>query len=306
MPMEREAPTWLVTGATGFLGANLGQFLDGRAHRIGAARTDNPSPQFDQMLANDLADPHALAREINRLRPDVVVHTAALADHARCETEPDLATLINADVPRVLAKAAAEVGARFIHISTDAVFDGAAGPYTETDAQHPFSVYGQTKLEGEEGVLENPNAIVVRTNFFGWSPSGHRSILEFFVSSLSNGQQVKGFTDFTVTSIYVQHLCDALWRLAHTDATGILHVAASDAHSKYDFGVGVAQEFALDVSLITPTESDIVPSRRRNIALDVSRASVILGAPLPSQRDGLAATHADVALRQALRAPAGQ
>jgi dTDP-4-dehydrorhamnose reductase len=306
MPMEREAPTWLVTGAHGFLGANLGHFLAGRVHRIGAARTNTDSPMFDRMVAADLADPYALAREINRLRPDVVVHTAALADHARCEAEPDLATLINADVPRVLSLASEEVGARFIHISTDAVFDGAAGPYSETDAPHPFSVYGQTKLEGEQGVLEQPNALVVRTNFFGWSPSGRRSILEFFVTSLSNGEQVKGFTDFTVTSIYAQHLCDALWRLAHTDATGILHVAASDELSKYDFGVSVAQEFSLDASLITPTESDIVPSRRRNIALDVSRASAILGAPLPSQRDGLAAAHADVALRQALRAPAGQ
>jgi len=306
MPMEREAPTWLVTGAHGFLGANLGHALAGRCHRIGAARTKTDSPMFDEMVANDLADPHALAREISRLRPDVVVHTAALADHARCETEPDLATLINADVPRVLAKAAVEVGARFIHISTDAVFDGAAGPYSETDAPHPFSVYGQTKLEGEQGVLEQPNALVVRTNFFGWSPTGRRSILEFFVTSLSNGEQVKGFTDFTVTTIYARHLCDALWRLAHTDATGIVHVAASDALSKYDFGVSVAQEFGLDASLITPTESDIVPCRRRNIALDVSRTSAILGAPLPSQRDGLAAAHADVALRQALRAPSGQ
>ena len=157
--MEREAPTWLVTGAHGFLGANLGHFLAGRGHRVGAARTKTDSPMFDEMVAADLADPHALAREISRLRPDVVVHTAALADHARCETKPDLATLINAEAPRELAKAAAEVGARFIHISTDAVFDGAVGPYTETDEPNPFSVYGQTKLDGERGVLENPDAI---------------------------------------------------------------------------------------------------------------------------------------------------
>ena len=306
MPMEREAPTWLVTGAHGFLGANLGHFLAGRTHRIGAARTNTDSPMFDQIVATDLADPHALAREISRLRPDVVVHTAALADHARCETEPVLAELINSEVPRVLSLASAEVGARFIHISTDAVFDGAEGPYTETDEPNPFSVYGRTKLDGERGVLENSSALVARTNFFGWSPTGRRSILEFFVTALTEGQQIKGFTDFIVTSIYAQHLCDALWRLAHTDATGIVHVAASDALSKYDFGVSVAQEFGLDASLITPTESDIVPSRRRNIALDVAKATALLGAPLPTQRDGLAAAHADVALRKALHAPSGQ
>jgi len=297
---------WLVTGANGFLGANIGYFLEGRAHRVGATRTGMDGQMFDQMIAADLVDTRVLAEEITRLRPDVVVHTAAMANPETCERSQDLAYEINSVAPGVLARAAEIVGSRFVHISTDAVFDGAAGPYKESDTPRPFSVYGKSKLAGEQAVLSAGPGIIVRTNFFGWSPSSRRSILEFFVTSLSNRQQVKGFTNFTVTSIYVQHLCDALWRLANTDTAGVLHVTASDALTKFDFGVQVAKEFALDASLITPTESDIVPSRRRNIALDVSRASAILGAPLPSQRDGLAAAHADVALRQALRAPAGQ
>ena len=162
-------------------------------------------------------------------------------------------------------------------ISTDAVFDGARGHYSEADAPNPTSVYGRTKLEGEQLALASTDALVARTNFFGWSPTGRRSILEFFVNALSNGEQVRGFTDFTTSSAYVQVLAEALWDLCALEATGLVHLTSPEALTKYEFGVAVAEEFGLDAGLITPTTSDMQPPREGDISLDVARAESWLG-----------------------------
>lgn len=286
-------PTWLVTGAQGFLGANLGRHLQGRVHRVGLGRASRsePATTYDAWITADLADPtarSAAAAQIEALRPDVVVHAAAMATHEACEADPERARQVNALAAEELGIAAHHAGARFILISTDAVFDGGRGHYSETDEPAPFSVYGRTKLEGEKRAHgANADALVVRTNFFGWSPSGTRSILEFFVNALTAGTPVKGFTDFTVTSAYVGALCEALEALADTTASGLLHVTSPDALSKYAFGVAVAEEFGLDANLITPTTADVDPPRNRDLSLDVSRAQSILTTPLSTQHEGI-------------------
>jgi dTDP-4-dehydrorhamnose reductase len=283
-------PTWLVTGAAGFLGANLGRHLEGRVRRIGLARTSGV-PHYDETVTADLADPDATRRAaewIELQRPDVVVHAAAMATHEGCESDPERATQVNATSAGILAAAAANAGSRFILISTDAVFDGTRGHYTEQDEPRPFSTYGRTKLGGEQRVLSaHHGALVVRTNFFGWSPTGARSILEFFVTNLRRGTQVKGFTDFTVTSAYVGVLCEALDELAATDATGLLHVTSPDALTKHEFGVAVADILGLDAGLITPTTADVDPPRNRDLSLDVSKAHSILRHRLLTQREGI-------------------
>ncbi len=302
-----ERPTWLVTGANGFLGANVGAFLDGRATRIGAVRMPTePDALFDRYVASDLEDPVDLVRAIEDIRPDVVLHAAAMASHEACEADPQRARLVNAWASEALARAAARAGSRFVLISTDAVFDGARGHYRETDAPNPTSVYGRTKLEGEQLALASTDALVARTNFFGWSPTGRRSILEFFVNALSNGEQVRGFTDFTTSSAYVQVLAQALWDLCALEATGLVHLTSPEALTKYEFGVAVAEEFGLDAGLITPTTSDMQPPREGDISLDVATAESWLGEALPSQREGIARAAADaLTLRRSVAQASG-
>lgn len=286
-----DRPIWLITGASGMLGGHVGRWLAGRAHRIGWSRTGGPEGAFDTLQVVDLEDDAEVHRVMAQVRPHVVVHTAALASHERCEADPQAARRLNAEIAGTTARAARAVGARFIHISTDAVFDGEAGNFAEDAQTNPFSVYGETKLLGEHLVLEaDPSALVVRTNFFGWSPSGSRSILEFFVNNLRSGTRVRGYDDFVVTSIYGTHLAEALWDLQPTQARGILHVASSDALSKFDFGRNVASAFHLDAGLIERSSADAgnhATSRARNLSLDTSQAAALLGHPLPTQADGL-------------------
>ncbi len=112
---------------------------------------------------------------------------------------------------------------------------------------------------------------------------------------------MKGFTDFTVSSGYVQVLCDALWRLVAARTAGTVHVTSSDALTKYGFGVAVAETFGLDASLITPTAADVIPPRQGDLSLDVSKVAAVLGSPLPTQREGIAMARDDAAgLRSAL------
>jgi dTDP-4-dehydrorhamnose reductase len=298
----------LVTGPTGFLGTNAGLFLADKVEAVGLGRQTSSS-QYPRFIQADLRDHARVAQAVEELAPTVVLHTAALSSHEGCEREPELARELNVAASRTLAESASRVGAKFIYISTDAVFDGQRGMYSEQDSPNPFSVYGQTKLEGEHAVGECLDALILRTNFFGWSPTGTRSILEFFLSALESSRSVAGYTDFVVTSIYVQSLLEGIWALNEADTRGLVHLASRDAASKYQFGIWVAREFGLDASVIHPSHSSdevLTTSRSRDISLDVTRFETLVGKPAPSQVDGLMRARADRVWHPSLMHPDGQ
>ena len=273
--------TWLVTGVTGTLGGNAAIHLRDHVDVVGMSRDGGVLPWCPSVVAGDLLDPDSLRRAVDAVQPDVILHCAALADHGACEREPDLAEAVNVIGSEVLASAS---DARFVLISTDAVFSGDTGHYTESDPVSPTTVYGRTKAEAEQRVLATDDALVVRTNFFGWSPSGTRSILEFFVRELAQGHQVPGFTNYTVTSTYVGDLLPRIEALVDGAHSGIVHVASSDARSKFEFGCLVADVFGFDRDLIEPALS---PIPHRDLSLDCARVEELLGEAVPTQRAGI-------------------
>ena len=274
---------WLVTGAHGFLGSNAGKFL--RANGIpatGLVRGGN-APQFDSAVQCDLSVPGNTAAVIEEQLPNVILHCAAPSSHPACEANPKLAFRVNAQASGEIAQAAENIGATLIYISTDSVFDGLRGNYSEADPTNPFSVYGETKLQGEHFVLAETNALIIRTNFFGWSPTNQRSILEFFVSNLEQGKQVPGYTNVTTTSLYAQTLLTYIWQLHKSEQSGIFHVTSQDALTKWEYGQLVAETFALNPALIQPTESE----QPRNISLDTTKLAHFLGHAPQTQLAGL-------------------
>jgi dTDP-4-dehydrorhamnose reductase len=292
-------PTWLVTGANGFLGSNAGVFLEGKVETVGQVRTGSASPTFTISAAVDLANAEAVTQLVDSVKPSVIFHSAAMSSHEACERDPAGAIAVNAEATATLANAAASCGALMIYISTDAVFDGTRGSYTETDVTNPFSVYGESKLAGEDEVrAATDHHLILRTNFFGWSPSGTRSILEFFVNGFRNHTKMKGYTDFTVTSLYAPHLLSVTTALVHRGSVGTFHVASSDALSKYDFGRTVAEAFSLDSALLEPSASSIaghLTSRSRDLSLSTAKLASALGQQLPSQAEGIASAYDDEA-----------
>lgn len=281
----------LVTGASGLLGLNLSLMEMGAHSIVGVDRSKLAGTPFEIIKA-DLLDPEVEHHILDTVKPDAVIHTAALADLEACEEQPEAARLLNAELPGELAEACARRGIRMMHISTDAVFDGTKdGVYTEEDVPNPQGIYASTKLQGERTVLSaNPDAVVVRVNFFGWSLSGTRSLPEFFINNLSAGKSAQGFTDVYFCPLFVGDLADLLVKILEKELCGIYHVVGSESLNKYDFGVSIAHRFGLDEGLIQPVSVDastLIARRSHNLRLSVHKLSTALGELIPGFSTGL-------------------
>ncbi|MCX8063171.1 MAG: SDR family oxidoreductase, partial [Anaerolineales bacterium] len=223
--------------------------------------------------------------------PDWVVHCAALADLEACEADPPLAKKLNTDLPAKLAEDVSKGGARLLHVSTDAVFDGQRGDYSEEDEPHPLSTYAKTKLAGERAVLAiDSDALVVRVNFYGWSLNGERSLAEFFFNNLSAGKEIPGFVDVFFCPLLANDLAQILLTMMQLNLKGLYHVVAPQAISKYEFGVQIAQAFDLDANLIRPisvTQAGLRAARSPKMTLSVAKLQKVFPQPLPTIQQGL-------------------
>jgi len=265
----------LVTGASGLLGLNLclekvkEHDIYGIAHQ-----TQIANPPFT-LIRQNLTNKNVLSELFDDTKPELVVNCAAMANVDQCEEHPVQAAEINTEVPGYLAKICGERVIPFVHISTDAVFDGEKGDYRETDIPNPLSIYAKTKLEGEKRVLDvNQQALIARVNFFGFSITGKRSLAEFFLRNLISGKSIYGFTDILFSPMYVNDLVGILFTMIEKKLSGIYHVVSPDHLSKYDFGMLISEKFNLDGSLISPEsylKGNLKAKRSPNLFLDVSK-----------------------------------
>jgi dTDP-4-dehydrorhamnose reductase len=281
----------LVTGASGLLGINLALEASAQHEVIAVDRRKLAGTPF-KLINADLLAGGAVDAVLDEAQPDGVIHCAALANLEDCEADPYQARRLNAELPRVLAAACSSRNISLVHISTDAVFDGTRdGSYTEQDEPHPRSVYAATKLDGENAVLSAyPDAIVARVNFYGWSPSGKRSLAEFFFNNLSSHKPVSGFTDVIFCPMFVTDLAGMLLSMLEKKLYGLYHAVGPQAMSKYQFGVEIARKFGLpeaDVSPKSVQSSGLVAQRSHNLWLSSHKLSTDLGRALPDFSTGL-------------------
>ncbi len=282
---------YFVTGASGLLGLNLCLHLVKNHDVVGVIHRDELQGVPYQVIVEDLSINNAPARIIEQIKPDVVIHTAAIAIVDDCEKQPKRAMLVNGVLPGTLAAICKQKSIPMVHISTDAVFDGIKGDYEEDDTPNPLSIYAKSKLDGEKAVmLENPDALIARVNFYGWSLRGDRSLAENFVANLSAGERMKGFTDVRFCSLFVMNLIETLLKMIKKELHGIYHTVSSESLSKYDFGVAIARKFGLDEKLIEPirvADSGLVAKRSPNLTLNVKKLTSALNEELPGQSESL-------------------
>ena len=281
----------LITGASGLLGINLALEAMREHEVIGVHRGKLKSAPF-QVLNADLVHRNTIDPILDATQPDWLVNCAAIANLEECEEYPERARLINTDMPGELAKSCAHRRIRFIHISTDAVFDGEKKDlYTEEAEPHPLGIYSQTKLNGECAVQSaNSEAIIARVNFYGWSLNGMRSLGELFVNNLSAGKQMNGFTDVVFCPMFVNHTARIMLSVLEKGLTGLYHVVGSQPMSKYQFGIEIARKFGLRESQIDPKSvlsSELTARRAHNLRLSTHKLSTDLGYELPRFSTGL-------------------
>lgn len=286
---------FLITGASGLLGLNLALKL-AETHQItGVIHQPELEGTPFEVLVTDLSLPGEAEWVLEHSLPEVIIHCAAMAIVDDCQKDPTRAMSVNADLPGRLARLAAEMGAKFVHISTDAVFDGVRGDYKEEDLPNPLSTYARTKLAGEIAVMaENPDALVARVNFYGWSLRGNRSLAEYFYNNLSAGKTVNGFSDVIFCPLVVNDLADVLIRMVENDLSGLYHTVSSEKISKFEFGVQLARRFGFDPNLVKPvkvTESGLVATRSPNLNLNTAKLTNALGNVLPGIQTGLDKFH---------------
>jgi dTDP-4-dehydrorhamnose reductase len=290
LPMP-EQPTILITGASGLLGSNLARHYARVSNCIGwygSNPVNIPGVTVHQL---DITDHDAVSASLETTQPDLIIHCAAATNVEWCEKNPELAKAINEDATEFLAIKSAELGAKFVFTSTDSVFDGKSGNYSESARPSPLNSYAAGKVRTEALVAQaNPDAIIIRSYFYGHSPSGTRSLLEWVLVRALSGQEVPGFTDSYFSPISVHDFANAVDAAIDKSHTGLLHLGSRDRMSKYEFARIAMEASDCDMSLLKPITVDDVglkADRPRDTSLDVSLQASILSKTVPSVAEGI-------------------
>lgn len=231
-----------------------------------------------------LEDIECFARQLGQIAPDLVVHTAGLTSVDRCEEDPAQALHVNAELARNVAQAAAAKHIKLVHISTDHLFAGTRSGYSEDDVPEPLNEYARSKLLAEEWVGQaNPQALIIRTNFFGWGHAGRQSFSDWIIRSLSIGREITLFDDVFFTPILADVLAKAAHRLVDLADGGTYNLTGDERLSKYAFAVRLAEAFNLRDELIRPDKifsAGLRAKRPSDMSLDNTRACNLLGTGL--------------------------
>jgi dTDP-4-dehydrorhamnose reductase len=271
----------IVVGAAGRLGASIIEAY-GRANVVAHTRA-----------TLDIADPDAVRRAVAETDPSAVINCAAFNDVDGAEDHPEAAFAANAFAVRSLARAAEACDARFVHFSTDFVFDGEASePYVESDAATPHSVYGLSKLLGEWFALDAPRGFVLRVESLfgaaaGWS--GRAGSLDSIIAGLEQGREVKVFTDRVVSPSYVHDVARAVRHLLDGDAAPGLYHCVNKGHATWhEVAAEAARLLGVRPQFLCETMDPTAfrASRPRFCALDGGKLAAT-GFAMPTWNDAL-------------------
>jgi dTDP-4-dehydrorhamnose reductase len=252
----------LITGGAGLLGLNWAAKIK-NSHDVVLGihhRAVQLPGMASQQLSLEFVD--SFLENLDRIQPDYVIHAAGLANVELCEEKPQLAYHVNVELAQNVALACCLRGVKLAHISTDHLFRGNKPLLDEGTAVDPINIYGKTKAEAEARVQDvYPEALVIRTNFYGWGPSYRQSFSDWVLSNLKINNPVTLFNDVFYTPIYLGRLVQIVHELFERSAKGIFHVVGDERVSKYQFAMQLASAFDLDSNLISAGSIHSQPNR---------------------------------------------
>ena len=266
----------LITGASGLLGTKLCEIALRKNHEVYSAYSQN-RPLYGTPVKLDILDLKAEQQILDKIKPQGVVHAAALTDVDKCEMEKELAWKTNVEATTNLVRLCKERDAYLVYVSTDYVFDGEKGRYKEMDDPAPINHYGLTKLKGEEAVQAlNKYCIARGSVIYGSTPAtGKTNFALWLLDKLRKKEEVKIITDQWNSPTLNVSMAEMILQILEKRVNGIFHLAGATRLSRYEFAEHLAETFNLDPKYIKPVQSEHIKwiaKRPKDSSLDVSKA----------------------------------
>jgi dTDP-4-dehydrorhamnose reductase len=283
----------LVIGATGMLGKDFVSFfskLNGyEVYAISRNKSFVLPYSNIKIIHIDVTDSELFSSCIKEIDPQIIIHSAALTNIDACEENKDYALWLHSNIIKVISLTCPK--AKFVYISTDSVFNGYEGNYSENDIPDPLNYYATTKYLGEKNTSALMNDyIIVRTNIYGYHLFEQPSLSEWALSNLKKGQTCTGFTDVFFNPVYTGQLTTIVKKLIDINYQGIINLSSDTFVSKYQFLKMVAEHFGYDPNLILgkPFDSRIFKApRSNNTTLNTSLLKEAIGF-VPNLSEGIA------------------
>ena len=264
---------------TGLLGSRIVEIA---SKEFEIVNTYNKNPAYLQSTVShqlDITDRKMAFGLIKEVNPDYIICTAAITSVDYCEVHRSKAYSVNVTGTRNVVEASDEIGAKLVYVSTDYVFDGAMGMFSEGDMTNPINHYGKTKLEGEHVVKTIcEDWIIARTSvLYGWNPV-KPNFVTWALDELMAGNRIRIVSDQFNSPTLADNLADMIIKLIKRDEHGVFHTSGSERISRYDFVIKIAEIFDLNSELIETITSDQLnwtAKRPADSSLDVSKISNI-------------------------------
>ncbi len=243
----------------------------------------------------NLQDSEEIEKVLEEIQPDVIIHTAALTNADVCEKRRSMAYDINVTGTSRLAELAEDLGAKFVYISTDLVFDGQQGNYRETDIPKPCNYYGETKLLGEKTVKETvSDYLIIRLSLmYGKSHGKSACFTDWLRDGLEQQQSVKLYTDQFRTPLLVNDGVRSILKLLEQPITGeTFHIAGQERLNRYEFGKKFAKAFGYDERYLQPVampEIELPAQRGSDCSLNIQKIQTLLNMKFSDVDSGLRA-----------------
>jgi len=265
----------IIVFGSGFLGTEI--YKESLRRNCISKKTRLHSDQ--EIIQLDIKDQTQVKNLIESEKPEILINCISKNDVDFIEKDNTEAMNVNALGPRTLSDVCKKINCRLIHISTDSIFDGTKGMYTESEQPVPINAYARTKFRGEEEIRNNiENFVIIRTNFFGINRTG-RYLLNNIISKLKNNEKIQGFKDVIFTPLPVDNLAQQIMDVAFSEFQGILNLSSNKPISKLDFCNIVAKKLDFDNCDITECSIDdfgFDAARPKNTSLDNSLSKSII------------------------------
>lgn len=247
------------TGITGLLGGYFFKKRDSGYEIIGVA-DKNIQEDSKNFFKIDITDRQQVLDFIKKVSPAILVHAASLGNVDYCEKHPEEAYRVNVEGTQNIIKAAKQINAKIIFLSSNAIYDGTKPPYDEKDTPNPIDIYGKTKVEGENLIIKsNLNYCILRLiTMYGWpQPGGRSNPVTWIIENLKKKQEINVVNDIYNNHLYAAQAAEVVWKIVKGNIKDdIYNIAGADCISRYDLVLKVAKVFGLDESLIAPVSSD--------------------------------------------------